>query len=129
MVLAIAAGGVWSLTRNGSSSLGGHLLDGIWVGPTYACTDTPGTGCQIAIATATSLVKAEVPALTVTGAFMAQLLCSPDGRTLCLFGGLWEPQAVIVDLSDGTQRAVELLCGSPREESGVYQCMRSGPGY
>ena len=93
---------------------GAHAVDGYWVTWEQPCVPETDEGCTAAIETATSILHAADPGAEITGAVTAgypTMRGNGPNEVSFTFGGLAQPEFVILDLADGSRRTIGMHCG------------------
>src|SRR5688572_28151023 len=91
-----------------------HEVDGYWVTWEQPCVRETDEGCTAAIETATSILQAADPVAEITGAVTAgypTMRGNGPNEVSFTFGGLVQPEFVILDLADGSRRTIGMHCG------------------
>jgi hypothetical protein len=100
--------------RDGWWDEGAHAVDGYWVTWEHPCEPQTDQGCTAAIETAASILHAAEPGAEITRAVSAGYpTMRGDGpnEVSFTFGGLVQPELVILDLADGSRRTIGMQCG------------------
>src|SRR5688572_20965069 len=106
---------------------GAHAVDGYWVTWEQPCETETETetetdeGCTAAIEAATSILHGTDPRAKVTGAVRAgypTMRGNGPNDVSFTFGGLVQPEFVILDLADGSRRTIGMHCGPGMSDDG-----------
>ena len=93
---------------------GVHAVDGYWVMEERPCAPDIDEQCTVAIETATTILLAKDPGVTIAKAAIAGYPTQQgkdSSEMTVLLGGLWKPKFVIFDLADGWRKTIPLTCG------------------